>query len=121
LSRRNVEPPFYLITRSSRFAEDLNPWTQRDRLPRMSGGLLGEFIYGNAPMIIDDLPARLRDADPAHFYLDGFQSMVGLPQYDGGESINGTIMLLRPGEELDHAMIPMMHWQAGLFGRGTTN
>src|SRR3989440_3549734 len=92
VSRRNVPPPFYLITRSSRFTEDFNPWTQRDRLPRMSGGLLGEFIYGNAPMIIDDLPARLRDDDPAHFYLEGFQSLVGLPQYDGGESINGTIM-----------------------------
>jgi sigma-B regulation protein RsbU (phosphoserine phosphatase) len=121
LSRRNVDPPTYLVTRSSRFAEDLNPWTQRDLLPRMSGGLMGEFIYGNAPMILDDLPARLRDDDPGRFYLEGFQSMVGLPQYDGGKSLNGTIMLLKAGEELDRTMIPMMHWQAGLFGRGTTN
>ncbi len=37
VSRRDMEAPTYLITRSSRFAEDLNPWTQRDRLPRFSG------------------------------------------------------------------------------------
>src|SRR6476661_49411 len=65
LSRRGVDPPFYLITRSSRFTENLNPWTQRDRLPRLSGGLLGEIAYANGPMFIDNLPARLRSDDPA--------------------------------------------------------
>src|SRR5439155_20073153 len=85
VSRRNVEPPFYLITRSSRFTENFNPWTQRERLPRLSGGILGEIAYANQPVIIDDLPARLKDDDPAHFYLQGFGSMIALPQYDGGE------------------------------------
>ena len=121
LSRRNVEPPEYIITRSSRFTEHHNPWTHRDRLPRFSGGLLGEIIYANKPVIIDDLPARLAPDDPAHFYLEGFQSLVALPQYDGGQGLNVTIMLLLPGVEIDKSMIPTMHWQAGLFGRGTTN
>jgi sigma-B regulation protein RsbU (phosphoserine phosphatase) len=121
MSRRNVEPPFYLITRSSRFTEHFNPWTQRDRLPRLSGGLLGEIIYANRPVIIDDLPSRLAADDPAHFYLEGFSSLLALPQYDGGESINVTAMLVKPGEDLDPAIVPMLHWQAGLFGRGTTN
>ena len=67
LSRRNVEPPFYLITRSSRFTEHPNPWTQRDRLPRLSGGLLGELAYANRPVVIDDLPARLSADDPGRF------------------------------------------------------
>ena len=56
MSRRNVEPPCYLITRSSRFAEGLNPWTQRDQLPKLCGGILGEIVYANQPVIIDDLP-----------------------------------------------------------------
>src|SRR4051794_39542334 len=51
VSRRNLEPPYYLITRSSRFTEQLNPWKGRDRLPRLSGGLLGEIAYGNRPVI----------------------------------------------------------------------
>jgi len=100
LSRRNVEPPFYLITRSSRFSEQINPWTQRERLPRMSGGVLGEIAYANAPVLIDDLPARLRADDPAHFYLEGFQQLFALPQYDGGEGINVTVGLVPAGERM---------------------
>lgn len=121
LSRRNVEPPSYLITRSSRFEQHLNPWTQRERLPRLTGGLLGEVAYSNQPVLIDDLPSRLQPDDPAWFFLEGFQSLVALPVYDGGEGMNVTVILVRPGGELDRARIPMMHWQAGLFGRGTTN
>ena len=121
LSRRNVEPPFYLITRSSRFTEQLNPWTQRDRLPKLSGGILGELAYANRPVVLDDLPARLTADDPGRFYLEGCERLIALPQYDGGEGINVTVMLPRPGHEPDESMIPILHWQAGLFGRGTTN
>lgn len=121
LSRRNVDPPDFLITRSSRFKEHLNPWTQRDQLPRLRGGLLGEIAYGNVPRIIEDLPAALAPDDPARFYLEGFGKLIAFPQYDGGEALNTTIMLLPPGEAINHAMIPMMHWQGGLFGRGTQN
>src|ERR1043165_563083 len=88
LSRRGVEPPGYLITRSSRFTEDINPWTQRDRLPRLSGGLLGELAYANRPMLVDDIPGRLTPDDPGHLYLDGFQSLVALPPYDAGGAQN---------------------------------
>lgn len=121
LSRRGVEPPHYLVTRSSRFREHFNPWTQRDRLPRLTGGVLGELAYANAPVIIDDLPARLTPDDPGRFYLEGFASLVALPQYDGGEGLNVTAMLLPPGYGVDRSVIPVLHWQSGLFGRGTQN
>src|SRR6478672_2746360 len=111
LSRRNVDPPFYLITRSSRFTEHPNPWTQRDRLPRLTGGLLGEIAYANRPIVFDDLPARLAPGDPGRFYLDGFKTMVALPQYDGGEGLNVTAMLLPDGFQLDPQIIPTLHWQ----------
>lgn len=121
LSRRNVEPPKYLITRSSRFTEHPNPWTQRERLPMMSGGILGEIAYANRPVMIDDLPARLTADDPARFYLEGFDRLIALPQYDGGEGLNVTVMLMPAGQEPDPTMVPILHWQAGLFGRGTQN
>src|SRR5687767_15496285 len=121
VSRRNVEPPHYLVTRSSRFTEDINPWTQRERLPRLTGGLLGEMAYANRPLIMDDLQARLKTDDPGYFYLQGYHSLIALPQYDSGEGVNVTGMLLPPGMEIDPAVIPMLHWQAGLFGRGTQN
>ncbi|MCE9590075.1 MAG: PP2C family protein-serine/threonine phosphatase [Planctomycetes bacterium] len=121
LSRRHVEPPYYLVTRSSRFTEHFNPWTQRDRLPKLNGGLLGELAFANRPVIIDDLPARLKPDDPGYFYLQGFERLIALPQYDGGEALNVTAMLLPPGMESDPAAIPILHWQSGLFGRGTQN
>ncbi|MGD9691010.1 MAG: PP2C family protein-serine/threonine phosphatase [Phycisphaerales bacterium] len=120
-SRRGETPPNYLVTRSSRFSEHFNPWTQRHRLPRLRGGLLGEICYANAPVIIDDLPSRLAADDPAHFYLQGFASLVAFPQYDGGESLNVTVMLLEKGFTIDPMAIPVLHWQSGLFGRGTQN
>jgi sigma-B regulation protein RsbU (phosphoserine phosphatase) len=121
LSRRDVEPPAYLVTRSSRFTEELNPWTQRDRLPKLTGGILGELAYADRPVFIDDLPARLTSDDPGWFYLQGFKSLVALPQYDDGRGLNVTAMLCRDGDEMDRDMIPMLHWQVGLFGRGTQN
>jgi sigma-B regulation protein RsbU (phosphoserine phosphatase) len=121
VSRRGKRPPDYVVTRSSRFTEHPNPWTHRDQLPHLSGGLLAELAYANRPVIIDDLPARLAPDDPAHFYLEGFQSGIALPQYDGGEGLNVSLMLMPAGRDLDPTMIPMLHWQAGLFGRGTQN
>ncbi len=121
VSRRNVAPPHYLITRSSRFTEHFNPWTQRDRLPRMTGGLLGRLLYEGRPVVVEDLPAVLTPDDPAHFYLEGFQSLIGLPSYDGGEALNFNFQLFPKGFQIDHAVIPQMHWHTSLFGRGTQN
>lgn len=119
VSRRNIEAPYFLVTRSSRFTEHFNPWTEREKLPKLSGGLLGELAYGNGPRVIEDLPSVLGDDDPAHFYLQGFGTLICLPQYDGGEALNTTVFLLPIGVELDLSMVPILHWQGGLFGRGT--
>jgi sigma-B regulation protein RsbU (phosphoserine phosphatase) len=119
LSRRNVPPPFYLITRSSRFTEHFNPWTQREKLPRLTGGLLGEIAFADKPVIIDDIPSRLRHDDPAHFYLQGYQSLFAFPQYEGGRGINIGITLFFPGQSYEKSILPMVHWQGSLFGRGT--
>lgn len=119
LSRRGVTAPDFLITRSSRFTEDINPWTQRDRLPLLRGGLLGEIAYADRPLVIENLDERLRPDDPGHFYLEGYRSLVALPQYEGGHGLNVGISLIPAGVDFDPSIVPMMHWQASLFGRGT--
>src|SRR5262245_17586626 len=43
LSRRDLDPPAYRITRSSRWKEEVNPWKERDRLPLFTSGVLGEL------------------------------------------------------------------------------
>ena len=121
VSRRGETAPDYLITRSSRFTEHPNPWTERQKLPRMRGGLLGEIVYGNKPVIIEDLPSKVSHEDPAWFHLQGYSALVGLPQYEHNEGLNVTMMMLSPGQTIERAMIPMLHWQGGLFERGTQN
>jgi sigma-B regulation protein RsbU (phosphoserine phosphatase) len=119
LSRRGVEPPDFIVTRSSRWESELNPWTERDRLPRLRGGLLGELAYAERPVYIDDLPARLSPDDPGWFYLQGFARAVVSPQYENGVAMNISVMLLPPGKAFDVRLMPVLHWQSGLFGRAT--
>ena len=84
LSRRGLEPPQYRITRSSTWTEEINPWKEKDRLPLLEGGLLGELIYGDEPRIIDDIAPLLKPDDPAYDYLAGFRSLMAIPHYDHG-------------------------------------
>src|SRR3954468_13771604 len=58
LSRRDLAEPYYLITRSSRWEDGPNPWKAKDRLPVFAGGVIGRIIYGDAPVLIDDLDAE---------------------------------------------------------------
>src|SRR6266478_8181155 len=74
LSRRDLEPPSYRITRSSLWKEEINPWRDKDRLPVLSGGLLGELIYGDEPRIIDDI--QIVSDDPAAEYFAGMRSLI---------------------------------------------
>src|SRR3954467_655084 len=47
LSRRDLPRPQYRISRSSTWKDVIDPWKERDRLPLLEGGLLGELLYGD--------------------------------------------------------------------------
>src|SRR5947209_14414003 len=59
LSRRELDAPYFRITRSSTWSEEINPWKERDRLPLLKGGLFAELIWGDEPRIIADLAAAV--------------------------------------------------------------
>ena len=67
ISRRDLSPPAYRITRSTRWTEEVNPWTQPEKLPLCSGGLLADLLYGDGPKFLRDISVA-RD-DPAYEYL----------------------------------------------------
>lgn len=121
LSRRNLESPWFRITRSSTWEEDINPWTQKDRLPLLKGGFLGMLAYSNEPVIIDDLKAdpRLTPEDPAWEYLKDRGSLFTIPQFDNGDAINVAIIIHDSPFGIDHSRVPGMVWQGNLFGRTT--
>jgi sigma-B regulation protein RsbU (phosphoserine phosphatase) len=121
LSRRGLRRPRYRITRSSMWKEVINPWTEKDRLPLLEGGLLGELIYADEPRLIDDIAPLVADDDPARDYLAGFHSLMAVPLYDQGSALNMNILLQREPAAFDPEKFPEWVWMGGLFGRATHN
>src|SRR4051794_22377190 len=93
LSRRDLEEPYFRITRSSRWEAGINPWKNPNRLPVFKGGLIAKLMWGDQPIVIDDLSLELADDDPAMEYLAGFRSLVFVPLYDKGVALNAVLLL----------------------------
>jgi sigma-B regulation protein RsbU (phosphoserine phosphatase) len=119
LSRRDLAAPSFRITRSSRWQEEINPWKQKDRLPLLHGGLGTEWIYGDEPLLIDDLSISLED--PLFDYLDGFRSVAAIPMYDRGVSLNMVLLLRREAGAFNPEQFPQMVWMSNLYGRAAHN
>ncbi|UCG16988.1 MAG: PP2C family protein-serine/threonine phosphatase [Phycisphaerales bacterium] len=119
LSRRGIDPPKYRITRSSIWKEEINPWKEKDRLPLLEGGLLGDLIYGDEPWVIDDLQPQ--PGDPAAKYLAGQRSLLAIPLYDRGVALNMVVFMRRQPNAFDREQLPQYVWLANLFGRASHN
>lgn len=118
LSRRDLDPPRYRVTRSSRM-ENVDPWRNRDRLPLFDRGMLGDLLYADRPTVIQDF--RPDPNDPAFEHLRGMRSLLALPAYDNGVGVNMTVMLWERPDAVDVSRVPTIHWQSSLFGRATLN
>jgi len=118
LSRRGLEWPQYRVTRFSGW-DDFNPWKSPERLPVLSGGLLGELIYSDAPRIIPDL--HVSPNDPAYEFLEGQGSLQALPLYDQGVALNMVVATRKDPHAFPEQDLPERVWMANLFGRATGN
>ena len=119
LSRRGLTDPKYRITRSTTWQADVNPWKEQGRLPLLEGGLLASLIYGDAPVIIDDLVVSADD--PAAEYLAGHRSLMAIPMFDQGVALNMVVMLREPPAAFPREEFPELVWLSNLFGRATSN
>lgn len=119
LSRRDLEPPHYRITRYNGWKENINPWKQKDRLPMLSGGLLGELLYAGEPRIIDDV--QIAAEDPAAEYLAGQRSLMAVPMLDRGVAVNMVVTTVKKPAAFDKTKFPEIVWTSNLFGRSTHN
>lgn len=119
LSRRDLKEPAYRVTRFSEWKEDINPWKEKHRLPLHEGGLFADFLYGDEPVVIDDL--QIDPDDPAARYLEGQRSLVAIPMLDGGVALNMVIATRTEPYAFDRERFPDNVWIANLFGRATQN
>lgn len=119
LSRRGLHRPHYRITRSTRWSEHINPWTQPERLPLLKGGLIAELIYGDEPKILSDVCVSTED--PAYPYLKDARSLVCLPLYDNGAALNMVLRISDEPDGFDGISLADAVLQSNLFGRATHN
>jgi sigma-B regulation protein RsbU (phosphoserine phosphatase) len=119
LSRRDLDPPRYRITRSSSWQQEVNPWKEKGRLPLLEGGLLGELIYGDEPRIIDQI--EVAADDPGAEYLSGQRSLIAMPHYDRGVALNMVVMMRTEPAAFQRDELPEWVWMSSLFGRATQN
>ena len=119
LSRRGLKRPFFRVTRYSEWKEEIDPWKEKHRLPLHQGGLFADLIYGDEPVIIDEL--EVDPADPAARYLGGQRSLVAIPMLDGGAALNMIVTTRSEPHAFDRERFPENVWLANLFGRATHN
>jgi phosphoserine phosphatase RsbU/P len=119
LSRRLLGKPQVRITRSNLFDKSVNPWRDVDQLPILSGGLLSDLIWGEEPVIIDDL--HVDEDDPSYPFLKGLRSAVAIPLYDQGMSLNMVVVCRKIPNGFNRQFLPEHVWMSNLFGRATHN
>jgi sigma-B regulation protein RsbU (phosphoserine phosphatase) len=119
VSRRNVPEGRYRITRSTMWKTQVNPWQQPDQLPEFEGGLFGQMIYGEEPVIIDDLRSVVAPDDPAAEYFAGMGSLQAIPQFDGGRALNMAVTMCEQPRAFNRERLPEHVWMSNLFGRAT--
>lgn len=119
LSRRGMQAPWFRITRYSGWEDEVNPWTETDKLPVLEGGVLADLLYANDPTILNDF--EIPPDDPAHAYLAGQRSLVAIPLFDQGESLNMVIGARREPDSFVWDELPERVWISNLFGRATHN
>jgi len=119
LSRRGLNRPGFRVTRFSEWKDEVNPWKEKHRLPLHEGGFFADLIYGDEPVVIDDLD--IDPDDPAARYLEGQRSLVAIPMFDGGTALNMVIATRTEPHAFDRERFPDNVWIANLFGRATHN
>ncbi len=119
ISRRHLHQPFFRVTRSTTWQTQPNPWKQLDELPVYQGGLCSELLYGNEPRLFEDF--AIDPSDPAVEYLEGHRSLLAIPMFDQGVTMNMILLMRKEPAAFEPRQFPELVWMSNLFGRITHN
>jgi sigma-B regulation protein RsbU (phosphoserine phosphatase) len=119
LTRRDLELPWYRITRSWRWKENVYFLNDGQRLPVASGGLLAQLLYAGKPALINRL--EVAADDPAWEHLEGMRSLACVPGYDQGQPLNLVVFLRREHDSFTQEELEGLLLNANLFGRTINN
>ncbi len=115
LTRRGLDRPEVRVTRFNLWEEPVNPYKDAERLPVLRGGLLADLIYGDQPLVIDDL--EVSPDDPAAEYLAGQRSLLAIPLFEDGSAMNMVVVTREEAAAFPREQVPELVWMSNLFGR----
>lgn len=119
LSRRGLTFPDFRITRSTRWAEEINPWKEPDRLPLIHGGLIADLFYSDTAQILNDVD--IPTIDPAFPFVEGTRSLMTLPLYDAGTALNMVVRISNEPNGFDANRLADAILVANMFGKATNH
>jgi sigma-B regulation protein RsbU (phosphoserine phosphatase) len=114
-NNRGLEPPAYRISRSWRWREIIDPYTEAHRLPVFDHGLLGELLYSGKAQLLDQF--RVADDDPAREHFEGMRSLACAPGYLHGRPTGLTVLLHRQPGRFNEKDLETLLLNANLLGR----
>lgn len=113
-NNRGLEPPAYRISRSWRWREIIDPYTEAHRLPVFDNGLLGDLLYAGKAHLIDQLQV---DGDPAREHFEGMRSLACAPSYLHGQPVGLSVLLHRQPGRFTEKDLETLLLNANLLGR----
>ncbi len=119
VSCQDLPRPQYRVTRSWRWLDGVNPWTELQRLPILETGLLGDLLYAARPAIVD--PLQVPPGDPAAEHFKGMRTLACAPAYQHGRPIHLVAALRRDTEAFRPDELEDLLLHANLLGRAAMN
>jgi sigma-B regulation protein RsbU (phosphoserine phosphatase) len=115
ITRRGLTRPEFRVTRYHRDDDPYAPGGESVPSPVGRGGLFASLLYADEPRVIDDL--TLAPGDPAAEYLDGHRSVLAIPLYDNGHSLNLLVLAREEARAFPPEQVPELVLLSNLFGR----
>jgi phosphoserine phosphatase RsbU/P len=119
ISRRELAKPLVRLTRTTLWSHQPDPWKERDRLPVYERGILSELIHGDKPVVMPRF--RVDPDDPAYEYLKHAKSLVAVPHFEDGQSLNMVVHTSFEEDGFNVEKFPEFVQMSMLFGRSTKN
>ncbi len=119
LDNRDLQPPAYRLTRSWLWSENVNPYTQPNRLPIFETGLLGDLLYAGKPQLLHDLD--ISPDDPCYEHLRGYRSLACAPNYHQGKPIALVVLLHHEPGRFNQQDLETLLLNSNMLGRAVTN
>lgn len=119
VTRRDLVPPQFRITRSWRWKQVINPWTEAHLLPLFEHGLLGALFDAGQPAIVNRLAVPADD--PAREHFDGMAALACAPAYDHGKPQSMVVLLRREPDSFHPDELETLLLNANLLSRAAGN